>query len=230
LKAARHSPFAHRAYVQATLHLLLVLAALLTIVLYIKGGATNIDAFNGARYLLIIWISTPAVIWPLWRGIVQIHHSQKLHLALTAWRLGIIIMLFLVFFISTYNIFSGVASAQQTRQTTTLLAQKLQDLHITRFFSEYWTCYPLIFASQEKLICTDTWPHLTHGYDRYVPYRDAVTHANNPAFVYPVDSANLTDLMHALETTHTPYHSMTYEGCVIIQPAHPIPGVALYQP
>ncbi len=230
LKAARNAPFPRRAYAQATLHLLLILAAFLTIILYIKGGATNIDAFNGSRYLLIVWISTPAALWPLWRGIIQIRHLQKLRLALTAWRIGIIFMIFLVLCISTWNIFSGVASAQQTRQTTVLLTQKLENLHITRFFSEYWTCYPLIFASQEKLICTDTWANLKHGYDRYGPYRDAVTHANNPAFVYAVDSANLSDLMRALKATRTPYHLEIYVGYVIVQPVYAVPGVELYRP
>jgi hypothetical protein len=230
LKAARNSAFTRRAYVQTALHLLLVFAALLTIGLYIKGGATNIDAFNGARYLLIIWISTPAVLWPLWQGIVQIRRSQKLRLVLTIGRLGIILMIFLVCFVSTLKIFSGVASAQQTSQTTTLLTQKLEDLHITRFFSEYWTCYPLIFASQEKLICANTNPVLKHGYDRYKPYRYAVMHEKNPAFVYSKNSPHLTDLEHALQTTHTDYHLITYEGYAIIQPVHPIPGVALYRP
>jgi hypothetical protein len=198
--------------------------------LYVKGGATNIDAFNGSRYLLIVWISTPAVLWPLWQGIVQVRHAQKLHLALTLGRIGVILMIFLVCFVSTLKIFSDVASAQQTHQTTTRLTQKLEDLHITRFFSEYWTCYPLIFASQEKLICANTNPVLKHGYDRYRPYRDAVMHVKNPAFVYPLNSAHLTDLEHALQITHTDYHLITYEGYVIIQPVHPIPGVALYQP
>ena len=230
LKAARTSAFTRRAYVQTTLHLLLVCAALLTIVVYIKGGATNIDAFNGSRYLLIVWISTPAVLWPLWQGMVQIRHAQKLHLALTTGRIGIILLIFLVCFMSTLKIFAGVASAQQTQQTTTRLTQKLEELHITRFFSEYWTCYPLIFASQEKLICANTNPVLKHGYDRYWPYRAAVMHVKNPAFVYPLNSVYLTDLEHVLQITHTDYHLITYEGYVIIQPAHPIPGVALYQP
>jgi hypothetical protein len=230
LKAARFSHASRRVYVQTTLHLLLIFAAFLTISLYINGGASITDAVGGARYLMIIWISTPAILWPLWYyGTVQMRHTQKLHFVLTIGRIGITFILFMVLFVSTLNILPSLAPAQKTQQTTLLLTQKLEALHITRFFSEYWTCYPLIFTSQEKLICGNTDPVLQRGYDRYWPYREAVLHTKNPAFVYPVNSNNLADLIHALNTTHTPYHALIYEGYSIIQPQHPIPGVPIYQ-
>jgi len=127
-------------------------------------------------------------------------------------------------------LFSDIPQAQQDDRTRALLVQKLEEMHITRFYSEYWTCARLIFDSQETLMCGDTWGNLTHGYDRYMPYLNAVLHAKNPAFVYPVGYGSLAELDHALKTTHTLYHTTIYEGYVIVQPAHRIPGVQLYEP
>jgi hypothetical protein len=102
-------------------------------------------------------------------------------------------------------------------------------LHITRFFSEYWPCYPLIFASEERLICSNTDSISQHGFDRYGPYKDAVLSAPNPGFLYPEGSSTLADLLHILTKTHTPYHATICAGYVIIQPAHRIPSLLLYQ-
>jgi hypothetical protein len=102
-------------------------------------------------------------------------------------------------------------------------------LHITRFFSEYWTCNRLIFQTQEQLVCTDTWGNLTHGYDRYMAYRTMVDVDPNPGFVYPTGSGHIAELEAALKATHTPYRRFEIAGFVIYQPAHHIPGVKLYE-
>ena len=127
-------------------------------------------------------------------------------------------------------LFTDVSQAQQDDRTRVLLVQKLDELHITRFYSEYWTCARLIFDSQEKLMCADTWGNLSHGYDRYMPYLNAVIKAKNPAFVYPIGYASLGELDYALRVSHTPYHTIIYAGYVIVQPAHRIPGLQLYRP
>jgi len=127
-------------------------------------------------------------------------------------------------------LFSEVPKAQRTQQETARLIQKLEEMHVTRFYTDYWSCARLIFASQERLICGDTWGNLTHGYDRYKPYLEDMLHTPNPAFVYSAESLSLKDLKQAMDKNHIVYSSTVYAGYVIVQPERPIPGVLLYQP
>ena len=134
-----------------------------------------IDPPTTSRYLILVWISTPAAFWPLWRGFGLVIRSAKLQITFTALRISFIFLIFLGLGVSSTITFSNVGEAQQFAQSHQELEQKLISLHITRFFSEYWTCSPLIFATQEKLICASTDEGtdggLMHGIDRYFPYR-----------------------------------------------------------
>jgi hypothetical protein len=230
LRQARRLKLPRETYVCSVLQLLLACGGLLTIAIFVKSSSATVPSFGGSRYLTTVWISTPAVLWPLWNGVIRIQRFSKIQYLFPVFRISIILMIFLGLITSMSYLFSEIPHAQQDDRTRTLLVHKLEEMHITRFYSEYWTCARLMFDSQEKLICGDTWGNLTHGYDRYMPYLDAVVQANNPAFVYPVGYSSLTELDHALKRTHTPYHLTTYEGYVIIQPEHRIPGVPLYQP
>ena len=215
---------------RSVMQLLIASGGLLSIAIFVKSSSAIVPSFGGSRYLTPIWISTPAVLWPLWNGVLRTRRFPKLQYVFTGLRISIIFMIFLVLFTSTSYLFSEIPDAQKDAQARTLLIHKLEEMHVTRFFSEYWTCARLVFDSQEKLMCGDTWANLTHGFDRYMPYLNAVLQVKNPAFVYPVGYPSLTDLHRALRRTHTPYRSTTYQGYVIIQPAHPIPGVQLYEP
>lgn len=230
LRQARKLNLPREATVCSVLQLLLACGGLLSLAIFVKSTSATVPSFGGSRYLTPLWISTPAVLWPLWRGLIRIKRFPQIQSIFIVFRISLILMIFLGLISSMSYLFSEVPQAQQDYQVRTLLVHELEELHITRFYSEYWTCARLMFDSQETLMCGDTWGNLTHGYDRYMPYLDAVVHAKNPAFVYPIGYPSLTELDHALKATHTPYHSMTYEGYVIVQPAHRIPGVPLYQP
>jgi hypothetical protein len=230
LRQAHRLKLPREASVCAVLQLLLACGGLLSIVIFVKSSSAIVPSFGGSRYLVPLWISTPAVLWPLWNGVMRIKRFPKVQYLFRVFRISIIFMIFLGLITSMSYLFSEIPHAQQDNQARMLLVQKLENMHVTRFYSEYWTCARLIFDSQETLMCGDTWGNLTHGYDRYQPYLDAVQRAKNPAFVYPVGHASLAELHHALKTTHTPYRSTTYVGYVIIQPEHRIPGVQLYEP
>ncbi len=137
---------------QHVARLLLGCAAILTIVLYVKSSATLIDDYNGARYLSILWISVPVVLWPLWRGLRYIQSLPlwfnvcKMSFFAAVWvGVGVILLL------STIYTIQEIPQAQAGEQQLTRLTTTLERLHVTNFYSEYWTCDKVIFASQERL-------------------------------------------------------------------------------
>jgi hypothetical protein len=228
IRQARKLELPHETFVRLVLQLLLGCGGLLSLVIYTKSTSGLFSSF-GARYLCTLWISTPAVLWPLWKGVFRIQRFSRIYYIFTAFRISIIFMIFMGFIVSMSYIFSEIPNVQKENHSRALLIQKLQEMHITRFYSEYWTCARLIFVSQEKLICGATEENLTHAFDRYMPYRTAVMAIRNPAFVFPVGFPGLTNLEHALIKTHTPYRHIVYEGYIIVQPEHPIAGVPLYR-
>jgi hypothetical protein len=156
--------------------LLLLLAALLTIVLYIRGGASNGDMWDSSRYLICTWVSFPAILWPLWR---------------LRWfaRIAAFALIFGVLLHSTAMTFAEIPKAQAENARMNALVNYLEKQHITRFYSEYWTCNKIIFATQERIICGNTWNvngKLQNGSNRYPAYLADVEQAKDPAFVYPV--------------------------------------------
>jgi hypothetical protein len=230
LRQTRRLKLPREAYVRSVLQLLLACGGLLSIALFVKSSSAVVPSFGGSRYLTPLWISTPAVLWPLWHRVIHIQRFSKIQYSFTLFRISTIFIIFLVLITSISYLFSEIPKAQKADQETAHLMQKLEEMHVTRFYTEYWSCARLIFASQEKLICGDTWGNLTHGYDRYMPYLEDMLHTTNPAFVYPARSASLKDLEQAMVKNHILYRSTAYEGYIIIQPTHPIPGVPLYQP
>jgi hypothetical protein len=217
---------------QQVVRLLLGCAAILTIVLYVKGSATVVDAYNSARYLSILWISAPVVLWPLWRGLCFIRSLPlwfnfcKISFIAAVWEVvgGILLL-------STIYIIQEIPQAQARDQQLIQLTATLERLHVTRFYSEYWTCNNVIFASQERLICGDSQVEkgtFTHGFDRYVQYQWMLKASSNPAFVYPEnDNYHIQTLKNLVAQQHIEYRRVDVAGYAIFVLARPLQNTHL---
>lgn len=195
--------------IKQSARLLLLLAALLTLALYIHGGPSSGDTWGASRYLICIWVSLPAILWPLWQ--------LRWHAA----RLASFALIFIILAHSTAMTFAQISKAQAENAQMYTFANYLEKQHITRFYSQYWTCNRLIFATQERLICGDTWDvngQLQHGSDRYTPYRSEVEAIKNPAFVYPVGDSRIAVVEKALKAQGIIYEVREAVGYIIIFP------------
>jgi len=211
--------------------LMLLLGAALTFIVFTRNTASVFTGVVGLRYIICTLVSLPAILWPLWNGIAKIKGTPRvLSTALFALRIGILLLVLMVNFRATSHSFEGIPQAQSEKQRLTQLAERLEQMQVTRFYSEYWTCNRLMFESHEKLICGDTWNSqvaLSHGYDRYLPYQMTVRAAANPGFVFPAGMPQITVLEKALKSSRIPYQHVEFDGYEIYQPAHPIPGQQL---
>ena len=204
--------------------LLLSLGGLITLLFFIRNPTAVYTGTLGARYVICILVSLPAVFCPFWYSI-EIVRSRLLYSTLFFTRIAFVVIICFFSLTAMLDAFQHTAQEQTTYRKLLTLEDQLERMHITRFYSEYWTCNPLIFASREKLICGDTYDNLSHGFDRYLPYRVMVQAEPNPAFVYPLGAHQITTLENLLKTTNTPYQRVEVAGYVIYQPVSPIPNL-----
>lgn len=212
--------------------LMLIVGAGLTLLVFAHSSTSVFSGVLGVRYLFCILVSLPAVLWAGWKGLDYIKallpQTLRWRWSAQAFRISVVMILCLISLDATVHVFEQMQGPQAGQQRYEQLAERLESLHITRFYSEYWTCNRLIFQTREQLVCASTGRNLRHGLDRYLAYRAMVTAAPNPGFVYPKGSVSIADLETALQTTHTAYRRFEIVGFVIYQPIHRVPGIRIY--
>jgi hypothetical protein len=197
--------------------LMLLCGSCISLFFLIRGNAVNINPTTSWRYLICTWVSLPAVLWPLWT-LNQRFHSFWPRAGALALKWSVLFLVALALVYNTTMIFvQKIPVAQQDYQQITSLEQTLLRLHITRFYSTYWVCGRVIFDTQEQLICGATNDDLSHGYDRYLPYRTIVEQAPTPSFVYPDGSPEIAILDRSLPAAHATYQRLVVPGYVIYQ-------------
>lgn len=84
--------------------------------------------------------------------------------------------------------FSGMLLTSGTLYPIAALRGWLEAARLTRVYSSYWIAYPLVFASQERIIASPAQPLLSLGTypdsERYPPYTRLVREASDPVFVF----------------------------------------------
>ncbi len=217
--------------IQQWARLLLVMGAALTLLAFAHSSSSIYTGVLGVRYLICTLVSLPAVLWALWEALDSVRKlfPQRWELSTLVIRLGVVSLLFFISIDGTVYTFEQIPAAQAEQQQLVQLADELESLHVTRFYGEYWACNRLIFQTQEQLVCADTFPKLTRGLDRYMPYRAMVDAYPNPDFVYAKSSGRIAELEAALAATHTPYRRFEVAGYMVFLPAHRIPGLKLYE-
>lgn len=225
------SPERHQEFALHFARLLLIAGICLSLIALIQGNATNIDPTSSWRYLICTWVSLPAVLWPLWTCEQWLTRAWLPKVA-PSLKFCALLLVFLVLTHSTVLIIQqDVPAAQADRQQMLTLEHTLEQQHITRFYSEYWTCNRIIFDTLEQLICGNTDDvnnHITHGFDRYLPYRSIVEHAPYPGFVFPTNAAQVRTLNQLLAQSHVQYQLIEVPGYVIYKMYGKIPSLPLY--
>lgn len=141
-----------RSVVLHALQLMLLLAAALTLALYASSPISGQRPWS-TRYITCLLIATPAILWPLWRGMSGILISPHLLISTSLIRRGLMIVIVLVFALGTVLTFQQVPAAAALDQQEYQLIPDLLNIHVTHIYSEYWTCGRIIFQSQEKITC-----------------------------------------------------------------------------
>ncbi|MGW3616495.1 ArnT family glycosyltransferase [Micromonospora arida] len=171
--------------------LALIAGAALTLLSYVRSPLAATSPLDNARYLSLLQLSLPAVLWPLWVA------------ALTAWRgtssvlgrftgalsaavlaaLTVTTLVTTVLFAAT-----GTAASRTEERQARELAAALRADGPHEVYGDYWTCNRLIFNTDESVVCGVLDGNLSPGQNRYRPYWRQVGRAERPGYVVEVDS------------------------------------------
>lgn len=165
--------------------LALLLGATLTLVAYARSALAATTPLTSARYLSILQVSLPAVLWPLWllarrAGRTASRAAARITGVLAAGVLALLVALTLA---GTGQLMGGVGAIRAEERQARELADTLRRAGLTRVYGEYWTCNRLTFNARERVVCAVLDGDLGPGQDRYRPYARLVREAARPAFV-----------------------------------------------
>ncbi|MEU8336236.1 hypothetical protein [Micromonospora tulbaghiae] len=180
----------HAARVRAVAILALVAGAALTLLAYVRSPLAATDPLGNARYLSVLQISLPAVLWPLWLAAA---HALR---GTAGWaaRLGgataavVLAGLTAATLAGTMAFLTGVPGVRDEELTARRLADAVRGAGLHEVYGDYWTCNRLIFNTGETVACGVLDGALTPGQNRYPAYWQRVARAPRPGYVVAVGS------------------------------------------
>lgn len=224
--SASASPSQHSVLVRSIARLLLLGAAVLAISIYMLSSApVDMPGFH-ARYLVSLLIATPALIFPLWNAAVKFRPIRTFErLKVYACR-GILTLVWSLLLVGTIIAFSEVPATRAADQQRQDLIRHLVRIGATHFYTDYWTCYNLIFASREQVICAILDSDLQPWDNRVPGYFETVKADAHAAYVFPVDTDMLPLNYHDLPAVERKvaqagpgkYRRYEFDGYIVYQP------------
>ncbi|WP_431729170.1 ArnT family glycosyltransferase [Verrucosispora sp. TAA-831] len=168
------------------LHLALLGGAALTLLAYVRSSLAATDPLGNARYLSVLQLSMPAVLWPLWSAAVAGARG-----AVGAWRrlVGAVATAVLAALAATslaVTVLFATAGADPGRREERYARQLAATVHaagLHEVYGEYWTCNRLIFNTAEKVVCGVLDGELHPGQNRYPKYWWRLARATRPGYV-----------------------------------------------
>ncbi|MEV4656100.1 hypothetical protein [Micromonospora sp. NPDC049301] len=180
-----------RERVRPVVQLALVTGAALTLLSYVRTPLAATNPLDNARYLSVLQLSLPAVLWPLWvaavacwRGTVGAlgRLTGALATAVLAALTATTLVITVIF--ATSDVRASRTEERQARE----LAGALRANGPHEVYGDYWTCNRLIFNTDETVVCGVLDGDLSPGQNRYLPYWRQVGRAERPGYVVEVDS------------------------------------------
>jgi hypothetical protein len=218
-------PSQHQLLVRYIARLLLLGAVVIAICAYTVSSAPAEQPGYHARYLVSLLIATPSLIFPLWNAVL-LKPVQTLERIKVYGCRGILTLMWSFLLIGTIIAFSEVPAAKVAEQQRLDLIAHLKRIGVTRFYTEYWTCYNLIVASHEQVVCAILKSDLQPWDNRAPRYLAMVKADPHAAYVFPLDTNELPLKYHDLpvfeqKVAHAgpgKYRRYEFDGYVVYQP------------
>jgi hypothetical protein len=201
--------------------LLLLVSAGLTVLFFTLSAASIPSSTILARYLHCLLISLPACIWPLWLGARKVEVSvsllAKIKVALSR---GMLFLIFIVFLAGSIAAILDTNTARIVEQQQEAMINKLESMNIKHFYTDdYWTCYRIAFASNEKLPCAIIGSDLLANRNRYWPYVLQVQADSHGAYVLPMNDPHTPLIVRNAHLTNGNCRRVDLYGYVIYRPS-----------
>ena len=226
--------------------LALLCSAGLTLVLFALSPLAAEKPWS-TRYLIGLLIATPAVIWPLWKGIrksmavtgenmagmpglrptttnrldiasLVLNSRGKRYAISVILGIGILVLIGTTFLIGTASNFRAIPGDEKLMQQDAVLTHDLMRIGARHIYSGYWVCDRLTFASQEQIICSVVDLQLKPGLNRYAPYEAVVAADPRAPYVFPAGSDFAFAAARNPALSKGHYRRLILDGYVIYQP------------
>ena len=224
-----HSMFSRKVYflekslfARYMIQIMLISSATLIIVIFIRSQNSLVYPSIHSRYLIDLWVVTPAVLWPLWMGTRapqgRLHVPGWLFLVRIWVCRALLLLILLIFLFGTWKTVGEIPAARNAARQEQGLINALLKAHITHIYSEYWTCNRIEFESLEHITCGSLTPGLVPKHNRYEPYYDIVSHDPNSSYMFPVSFGNGPLIKGRLRRQRRRYSSFIVNDYIVYQP------------
>lgn len=169
----------------------LVAGAGLTLLAYVRSPLAATDPLGNARYLSVLQISLPAVLWPLW---LAARHTVAGRAGVAGRLVGalsatVLVALTAAMVAGTVAFVAGAGASRAEERQARELAVAVRRAGLREVYGDYWTCNRLIFNTGEAVVCAVLDGNLTPGQNRYPGYWRRVARADRPGYVLAVGSS-----------------------------------------
>lgn len=186
--------------------LMLPLAAWITLAAYMFSATAANNPYSG-RYLIGLLIILPAILWSL---IDRTSHSEDINaepitqtwaaMLRNIWSPVGAALIGASLILGVIATAQAVPGAVVVNQKDVRFAHDLLSHGITQFYSDYWTCDLMNFATREQLVCAVIGEYAQPGLTRYHPYYATVQADKDAPYVLSHGSSiESTFLAHAAE-------------------------------
>ncbi|MGK5519421.1 hypothetical protein ACSNN9_08700 [Micromonospora sp. URMC 107] len=173
-------------------HLALVVGAALTLLSYVRSPLAATSPLDNARYLSVLQLSLPAVLWPLWVAALACWRGTVGALGRLAGALATAVLAALTattLVVTVLFAATGTEASRVEERQARELADRLRAGGPREVYGDYWTCNRLIFNTAEAVVCAVLDGDLTPGQNRYPAYWRQVGRADRPGYVLAAGSA-----------------------------------------
>ncbi|GIJ27844.1 hypothetical protein Vqi01_30060 [Micromonospora qiuiae] len=177
--------------VAPVVHLALVAGAALTLLSYVRSPLAATDPVGNARYLSVLQLSLPAVLWPLWRWAVAGWRGAVGVVGRLAGALATAVLAALAAAsLAATVLFATVGTMPGRREEwqAQAMAATVRGIGLREVYGEYWTCNRLVFNTAEQVVCGVLDGDLLPGFNRYPAYWTRLARAARPGYVLAVDT------------------------------------------
>ncbi len=220
--------------------LMLIIGLGLTVLQFVITRSSYINANTSTRYISNIYLCIPLIVDPLCQLSLPLlrwikTRFQRIALlprphASAFFALSLLFTLFAINIAGAVNALQEAGNTQSfgipAGQRDTHLINFLETHKATRFYTTWWVCYRLMFASQERLDCyivSNTDVFLPGNFNRVPAYAAGVAATSHPAYVFDmttseIDRGALQNLMRLIDSKtprFTGYTSARISGYII---------------
>ena len=198
----------------------LLIAAAISLCLFALTSASITSPFLSSRYILYLWIATPALIYPLWQGANTARTSggSRAGFILSNFKRLALLAIALLFLLGTVETFQEIPATQAINAQQADFIQNLARIGVYHIYSDYWTCERVMFQSAGRITCYTVNESLEQGYERYLPNKAIVRADAGSSWAFPTNLPQAQAIARRMAQSGKPYHRYEFDGYVVYQP------------